>query len=204
MTRIKHAVIIAHPDPHGFTATLGRTYAAAVQAAGDTVVVRDLYDMDFDPRLRVEELARPGYQPGADVAEERAVLRDAGVFALFYPLWFNAPPAILKGYVDRVFSLEFGFAPEGGRQAPLLGGRKLISFSVSGAPEQWVRETGAMNALCTLMDQHLAAMCGLTVVAHHHFGGVTPGYPAKAVNEAKEEVRAAVRQWFPKPPPEAT
>lgn len=196
MKPLKHAVIIAHPDPHGFTGTMGRTYAAAARGAGDRVVVRDLYDMDFDPRLQLGELARPGYRPAQDVAEERAVLKDANVFALFYPLWFNAPPAILKGYIDRVFSLGFGFRPEGGGQAPQLSGRKLISFTVSGAPDHWVRETGAMGALYALVDKHLAAMCGLTVVAHHHFGGVTPGYPQKAVNQAKDEVRAAVRRYF--------
>ena len=53
---------------------------------------------------------------------ERGVLAEADVFAFVYPLWFNAQPAILKGYVDRVFSLGFGFAPGAGGTEPLLAG----------------------------------------------------------------------------------
>lgn len=193
---LKHAVIIAHPDPHGFTATLAKAYAHAVRGLGYTAVVRDLYAIDFDPCLKRSELARPGYRPGDDVEKERNLLEDVDVFALFYPLWFNAPPAILKGYFDRVFSLGFGFRPEGGGTAPNLPGRKLVSFTVSGAPEHWVSETGAMEALQTLVDRHLAAMCGLTVLGHHHFGGVVPDYPPMAVEQAKNDVRTIVQDHF--------
>jgi putative NADPH-quinone reductase len=82
--------------------------------------------MDFDPRLKETELlGRPDARPGADVEAERTLLEDADVFAFVYPLWFNAPPAIVKGYVDRVFGLGLGYRVfrEGG-QEPLLRGRR--------------------------------------------------------------------------------
>ena len=57
---------------------------------------------------------------------ERARIEAADVYALIYPLWFNAPPAILKGYVDRVFSLGFGYDAELGGNRPLLAGKQLM------------------------------------------------------------------------------
>lgn len=198
---MQHAVIIAHPNPRSFTHAMARAYAAAVRAHGGTVVIRDLYKMDFDPRLKAGELPKSGgFGPAADVIEERGRLKKAEVFALFYPLWFNAPPAILKGYFDRVFSMGFGFGPRGGAQAPLLEGRKLISFTSSGAPETWVRETGAFSALHTLFDDHVSRMCGFHVVDHVHNGEVVPGLTKALVDEARDRVTAVVGRHFHKPP----
>jgi NAD(P)H dehydrogenase (quinone) len=191
---MKHAVIFAHPNPDSFTATMAAAYAQAARALGQEVVVRDLYAMDFDPRLAREEVPgpeAPSFRP--DVLAERDTLRDVDVFALVYPLWFNAPPAMLKGYVDRVFGMDFGYGPG---MVPLLSGRKLISFTSSGAPLYWVRDTGAWEALRRLFDHHLAAVCGLEPVDHVHFGEITPGIRKDAVEDCARKVAAAVRQHF--------
>jgi NAD(P)H dehydrogenase (quinone) len=194
---LKHAVIIAHPLAKSFTHAMASAYAAAARVQGGTVVVRDLYAMDFDPRLKGDEIPKAGsFGPAPDVITERALLKDVDVFALFYPLWFNAPPAILKGYFDRVFSMGFGFGPKGGVQAPLLTGRKLISFTSSGAPETWVRETGALAALTTLFDGHISSMCGLQIIDHVHIGEVVPGLTKQIVDEARHRVSTTVSRHF--------
>src|SRR5215471_4143364 len=101
---MKHAVVFAHPNPQSLTAAVGHAYAQGARDLGHAVVVRDLYRLGFDPCLKAEETPGPrGVRFGRDVEEERALLSDADVFAFIYPLWFNAPPAMLKGYVDRVF-----------------------------------------------------------------------------------------------------
>jgi putative NADPH-quinone reductase len=82
------------------------------------------------------------------VAAERAAIKDAAVFVFFYPLWFNVPPAILSGYVQRVFGMGFGYGPQkGGQNQRLLLGRSLLSFSSSGAPAEWLRQEGGWEAL---------------------------------------------------------
>lgn len=194
---MKHAVIIAHPKPASFTAAMAARYARTVRDLGHEVLVRDLYAMDFDPRLKAEELPDGHeFQPAPDVVEERKRLEGVDVFALFYPLWFNAPPAILKGYFDRVFIMGFGFKPAFGGTAPNLTDARLISFTASGAPDHWVRETGALAALTTLFDRHVAGVCGLGVLDHVHFGGVTPGIRADAVEEMLAGVEDAARRCF--------
>lgn len=189
---MKHAIILAHPEPKSLNAAIAKAYAAAVRKLGHKAVVRDLYAMGFDPCLKAAEI--PGASPptfGADVKAERKRLADADVFVFVYPFWFNAPPAILKGYVDRVFGMGFGFRPAFGGTEPALTGRRLLSFSTSGAPEAWVRSTGAMDALARLFDQHLAGTCGLEVAGHVHFGGVVTGLSDEAVQDILSQVRAA-------------
>jgi len=191
-----HAVIIAHPRSRSFTGAMAHAYTQSVEASGEKVLTRDLYRMRFDPRLHARELPdSPGSGPLPDVAAERAMLADVEVFALFYPLWFNAPPAMMKGYIDRVFSMGFGYEPGHGGQVPRLAGRKLISFTSSGAPEHWIRDTGASDMLHHL-DRHLADVCGMAVVDHVHFGGVAPGYPGMAMEASRSRVVRTVALHF--------
>lgn len=192
-----HAVIVAHPRPDSLTHAIARTYCESVEQLGHATLVRDLYYLAFDPCLKAQEIPDvSGVSFAPDVLREREALRAVEVFCLVYPLWFNAPPAILKGYVDRVFSMRFGYEPGPGGTTPLLDGRKLISFTTSGAPESWVRDTGAMTALMTLFDAHLAAVTGLTLLDHVHSGGIVPGITSEAVAEVLAKVRSAATAAF--------
>lgn len=192
-----HAVIVAHPRPNSLNHAIAETYRENAEKLGHTTLVRDLYGLKFDPCLKAHEIPDlSGVSFAPDVLAEREVLRDVDVFCLVYPFWFNAPPAILKGYVDRVFSMHFGYAPAPDGTTPLLDGRKLISFTTSGAPEAWVRDTGAMTALMALFDAHLAAMTGLTLLDHVHAGGIVPGITSEAVADVLDKVRDAVTTAF--------
>ena len=193
---MKHAVILCHPNPDSYTHAVAEAYDKAVRALGETVVLRDLYSMGFDPRLPAKELpGAPGYALGADVVAERARLADVDVFALIYPFWFNAPPGMLKGYIDRVFGLGFGYVPGPGGVQPALTGKRLVSITSSGAPDRWVVKTGALEGVRHYFDEHLAAVCGLTVVDHLHIGGIEAGITADAVQPALQSVAGAAWRW---------
>lgn len=197
---MKHAVIVAHPKSDSLTSAVATAYAETLRGLGEDARVRDLYAIGFDPCLKAGEIPGPeGYQAAPDTAAERELLADVQVFAFVYPLWFNAPPAILKGYVDRVFSMGFGYVPAFGGTEPNLGGRRLISFTSSGAPDAWVADTGALDALGQVFDGHVAAVCGLTVIDHVHFGGMVPGITQEAFEDTLEAVRTAARRHFGPP-----
>ncbi len=198
---MKHALIIAHPALRSFTATMAKAYAAALVEQGHQVLVRDLYRMEFDPRLGAEEIPGPeGFAPRADVRAEREQLQDVRAFGFFYPVWFNAPPAMLKGYIDRVFGMGFGYGMGEGGNAPLLAGRSMISVSSSGAPKSWLMQTGCWDAMRKLFDEHVAGVCGLAVLDHLHFGAVTPHITAEAVESCAAEVGAAAARHFRRAP----
>jgi NAD(P)H dehydrogenase (quinone) len=194
---MKHAIVVAHPDQSSFNLSVARSYQAALTAKGHQVVLRDLYAVGFDPRLHADEI--PGaknFAARADVSAERALLADVQSFAFVYPLWFNAPPAMLKGYFDRVFGMGFAYAPGGGGTAPLLTGRSMLCFTSSGAPESWVRSTGAWDALSKLFDEHFAAVCGLKILEHVHFGNVVPGMRADVVERHLARVKEVAGRHF--------
>lgn len=114
-------IVLAHPEPRSFNATWADATARASEALGHTVLRSDLCAMGFDP---VERAAHhPGWPPGApfdplkaqeqaaatealpaDVAAEIAKLRRADRVIVHFPLWWFAPPAVLKGWLDRVFA----------------------------------------------------------------------------------------------------
>ena len=194
---MKHAVIVAHPRSDSFTATMALSYREAGAAKRHQIVLRDLYALGFDPCLKESEIPwSQHYALEDDVVVERELLKDADVFAFFYPIWLNSPPAILKGYLERVFGMGFAYRRETDGNAPLLGGRKLISFTSSGAPTEWVIQSGAWQAMRTLFDGHFAAVCGLEVVDHMHFGGIVPGIRADSVARDRENVRKTFATHF--------
>ena len=116
---------------------------------------------------------------------------------------FNAPPAILKGYADRIFSLGFGYTPIFGGSEPRLTGRSLVSLTTSGAPDSWVRDTGVVEALRRIFDDHFAEVCGLSVLEHFHMGGVVPGVTPDAGEALLDRVRDLATRRFgpPSSPP---
>jgi NAD(P)H dehydrogenase (quinone) len=194
---VKHAIVICHPSARSFTASVAKTYADVCGALGDEVIIRDLYRMGFDPCLKSQELPfDPAFEPGSDVLTERNLLGGCDTFAFFYPLWLNSPPAMIKGYWERVFGFGFAYGARGHSYTPLLTGRKLISFSSSGAPASWMQESGNLPAVRALFDSSFAAVCGMSVLDHVHFGGILPGASAPFVQARLEEVQQTVNRHF--------
>ncbi len=194
---MKHAVIVAHPSAESFTLSVAAAYRDAVEARGSRTEWRDLYRMNFAPSLDADEIPKPGgFTPGPDVLAERRLLSGVDVFAFFYPFWMNAQPAMMKGYIDRVFGMGFAYGASKGGNVPLLKSRKMISFTSSGAPTDWVIKSGAWDAVHRLFDEHFATVCGLELLDHIHFGGIVPGIRADAVERHHDAVRAAVARHF--------
>lgn len=194
---MKHAVIATHPLEKSFTMTIANAYCTAVRAKGQDADLRDLYRMNFAPTLDADELPKPGgFAPGPDVVEERRRLARTDVFAFVYPFWMNAQPAMMKGYIERVFGLGFAYGSGGGGNVPLLTGRKMISFTSSGAPTQWVVDSGAWDTARRLFDQYFADVCGLELVDHVHFGGVVPGIRPDVVERHLDCMRETVAKHF--------
>jgi NAD(P)H dehydrogenase (quinone) len=103
---------------------------------------------------------------------------------------------MMKGYLERVFGFGFAYGGGGNSAEPLLSGRRMIAFSSSGAPLQWVKDTGALGAIHTLFDAYFAQVCGLTALDHVHFGGIVPGATQDFVRARLADVAKAVNTYF--------
>jgi NAD(P)H dehydrogenase (quinone) len=194
---MKHAVIVCHPRRESFTRAVAETYVHAVHDHGHTAIVRDLYAIGFDPVLKAGEIPGPGAPtPGADVTAERAMLADADVFVLVFPMWMGSMPAMLKGYLERVFGYGFAYGKGPGGVTPLLSGRKLIAFSASGAPNDWLVSQGIWQAARALQDTYFGQICGLVPIDHVHFGAIAPNMRKDMAQRHFDEVRRIVASHF--------
>ncbi|WP_247599319.1 NAD(P)H-dependent oxidoreductase [Sphingomonas sp. PAMC26645] len=171
----RHAVIVCNPDRHSFDHSIALRYAETVRIAGHDAVIRDLYAMGFDPVLKIDEQpSDQAFAPARDVARELQELAGCEVFVLVYPIWFGTPPAMLKGYIERV--LGAGVRPqtvhEGGPTA-LLGHKTLLSFTTSATTNVWLDEQGQPMALRQVVDLYLVHAFGMRKQSHVSFDHIT-------------------------------
>lgn len=154
----KHVVILCHPEERSFNASVAQTNCETVREVGHEAVLRDLYRMNFDPVLKAtEQPGRSDFELENDIGQELDVIRGADAFVLVYPLWFGTPPAMMKGYVERVLGSGFSHRAVRARQYhPMLSGSRLMSFTSSGTTQQWLEEQGAWRSLRQLFDQYIA------------------------------------------------
>src|SRR4028118_1098159 len=115
-------VLYAHPNPESYGAALHRTVVSALEGAGHEVDDCDLYAEGFDPVLTYEErvnyLDVPGNRRNVDPYVRR--LEQAEGLILVYPVWNFGFPAILKGFLDRVFLPGVSFRLVDGLATPNL------------------------------------------------------------------------------------
>ena len=195
---MKHLVIAAHSNPASFTMSVAEEYAKELECSGHEVHICDLYRLDFNPVLTAVELTGPaaGGSPLPDVVRQQSQIRAANVLAFVYPLWWASMPAIMKGYIDRVFSYGFAYDFEGNALRGLLSGRKAVAITISAAPFQALRNTGDWDAVQTLQDTHIFRASGLDLLEHLHFGEVVPGMSEAAGEDHLSLVRALVHKHF--------
>jgi NAD(P)H dehydrogenase (quinone) len=134
---LKVLVLYAHPNPDSFAAALHSAAIETLRAGGHEVDDCDLYAEGFDPVLsKAERLAYHAIPENrAPVESHVGRLLAAEALVLVHPVWNFGFPAILKGYLDRVFLPGVSFRLENGLAAPNLQNiRRLVAIATYGAP----------------------------------------------------------------------
>lgn len=132
-------VVLSHPLPESLNRHFADTAIAELSRAGHKVELLDLYRIDFDPRLTpAERGSYYGERFDAAALEAHAqALREAEVLVLVFPTWWFGLPAMLKGWVDRLFApgIAFDHANDFGPIKPLLGKlRHVVAITTLGSP----------------------------------------------------------------------
>ncbi|HEY9548741.1 MAG TPA: NAD(P)H-dependent oxidoreductase, partial [Kiloniellaceae bacterium] len=175
--------VLAHPEPRSFNAAMVRAGAAALEAAGWSTSVSDLYGLGFDPREapqffearadpeRFDVQAEQRHASGTGslpkaVTDELALMDRADLLVLQYPMWWHLPPAILKGWFDRVLAYGEAYTSskrfEAGR---FVGKRAMISVTVGTSRETYAHDgrSGDIDLLLWPVNFSLAYV-GYTVL----------------------------------------
>jgi len=173
---MRHLVIVAHPAEDSLTMRVAHIYAAELVRLKHTQCTYDLYRMGFNAVLGKEELipAVSGSSPSADIISAQNDISRSDVLTVIYPLWWLSMPAILKGYVDRVFARGFAYESENGVVRGLLTGKKAVLITLSGAPLPLLMRSGNWNAVQVLQDTHILRAVGFELLEHLHFDSVVP------------------------------
>ena len=159
---MKHVVIFAHPNPKSFSAAIRDHIHQLSQDLGNSVVVRDLYKMNFNPVLSAADFVslQKGITP-KDILAEQAIIKDADLITLIFPLWWSGYPAILKGWIDRVLlhGFAFKFSQKSGA-TPLLTNKKIQIITTMGASVEEYEKNGLMDAMAMTMGDNVWSYCG--------------------------------------------
>ena len=98
---MKISIILAHPDPASLNHAIARTAKAGLRANGHDVILHDLYAERFDPILNSSEISETGPVP-PEIERYGTEISSADGIVIVHPNWWGQPPAILKGWIDRV------------------------------------------------------------------------------------------------------
>lgn len=165
-------VVVGHPRRASLCGALGDAYAEAARGAGATVEVLHLGELAFDPILRGGYAEPTPLEP--DLARARDAIARADRLVFVAPVWWASVPALLKGFVDRVFLPGFAFAYEkGGSGLPkkLLSGKAAtVIFTMDSPPWYWrwlMRAPGERAFVKGTLE-----FCGVGPVRRRAFGPV--------------------------------
>jgi NAD(P)H dehydrogenase (quinone) len=137
---MKILVIVAHPDPDSFNHAIASVICESLRAGGHSIMFHDLYAEGFDPVLTKEEIPEDGFIPDS-IARHCTELQAADGIVIIHPNWWGQPPALLKGWIDRVirpgiaYRFDEGDSGEG-IPVGLLKARTAVVFNTSNTPDE--------------------------------------------------------------------
>ncbi len=199
-------IVLAHPEAQSFNAHLADTARHALGHMGWTTTMSDLYRMNFDPCERAEHYRIPFDRTRFDtqaeqhhastqraipevIAAEIELLDRADLLILQYPMWWHLPPAMLKGWFDRVLIYGDVYTSkqrfEHGR---FKGKRAMLSLTVGSSEATYAfnGRSGDIDLLLWPVNFSLAFV-GYTVLTPFVAYGVEAGlrYSEASVVEAR-------------------
>jgi NAD(P)H dehydrogenase (quinone) len=168
-------IVVAHPGPASLSHAMAQVAQNVLLLRGYTVALHDLYRERFDP-------VQPGGESANTASTDPLVERHceelarADLIVICHPNWWSQPPAILKGWIDRVFRLNtaYGYPPGVGFEGlpiGLLKARHALILNTSNTP--LAREQAVFgDPLETLWKTSVFALCGVDSVVRRMYAPV--------------------------------
>ena len=189
---MKHLIIYVNPDTESFSHRILETVKEYSLERGHEVEVRDLYKMNFNPVLSLEELKAldRDNSVSADVKEEQKHIDWAEVITFIYPIWWQIP-AMMKGYIDRVFSYKYAYVYTDKGPKGLLTDKKVFRFNSMGTHREVYEKNGLRLAYESAIDEGILQSTGMKVVESKLFGP-SPRRNRELGDKYLEEVKESI------------
>lgn len=191
---MKYLIVYAHPNPKSFNHAILETIAGELRKKKKEFKVRDLYKIGFNPALSTKDLL--AIQNGAvpkDIKKEQNYIGSADALIFIFPIWWSAMPAMLKGYIDRVFSLKFAYDITEDEVVGLLQGKKVFIVSTTGASKEDYEKMGAFKMMKMSMDMAIFQFSGMEVLEHKYLSSV-PYVSQQDRKKMLKELRLLVKE----------
>ena len=194
------SVILAHPGPGSFNHAIAGTVVKTLTENGHTIAFHDLYAERFDPVLPYAEIPRDA-PPDPVVAGHCTEIAGADGIVIVHPDWWGQPPAILKGWIDRVIrpGIAYRFREgDNGEGIPegLLAAKAALVFNTANTPAERERETFG-DPLERLWKDCIFSFCGVPVVHRRMFAVVVTSTAAERAGWLAEAA-ALTGRCFPR------
>ena len=166
-------IIYANYKEESFTAAIRDTLADIFHQNNNHVVIRDLYEIKFNPVLSktdLESIDKSIYP--VDIMREQKFITWSELICFIYPLWWSGMPAILKGYIERIFLPGFAFEYNEGIPTPLLNGKKMMIFNTTGSKKVFQQQK-LKDALNIITEDCIFKFCGMNIIEHKYFDAVS-------------------------------
>jgi NAD(P)H dehydrogenase (quinone) len=175
-------VVVAHPDRSSFNHALADAAVRAARGRGHSVVLHDLHAERFDPILPRTEFPREA-PLSPEVRRHCDDLVAADGIVVVHPNWWGQPPAILKGWIDRVVRPGVAYAfreGDGGEGVPigLLRARTAVVLNTSNTPLERERDAFG-DPLDAIWRRCVFGLCGVEDVRRRTYGVVVTSTPAQ-------------------------
>lgn len=199
---MKILVILAHPDPESFNHAIAATVCDTLEKKGHGVIFHDLYAERFDPILPSPEIPEEGLV-SEFIHSQCTELQSAEGIVIIHPNWWGQPPAILKGWIDRVirpgvaYCFEEGDSGEG-VPVGLLKARAAVVFNTSNTPDE--REMAVFgDPLEAIWKRCIFDLCGVKTFYRRTFSVVI----TSSTDQRREwlaEASQCIERLFPQAP----
>lgn len=193
-------LILAHPDPGSFNAAIATRCHDTLITNGHTVFFHDLYAEKFDAVLPAHEIPRSAELPG-DIQHHCDEIAVADGIIIVHPNWWGQPPAVLKGWIDRVIrpgvAYEF-LESDGGEGVPvgLLRAKSALVFNTSNTESVREREV-FRDPLETIWKNCIFGLCGISDVYRRMFSIIVTSTEKQRKNWLSE-VGETVNRHYPR------
>lgn len=159
-------VVVSHSDPQSLTQHVARSTSDAIRNLGGDVDIADLHAENFDPRFSKDDvnLFRGKGTPPADVVAEQDRIDRADDLILVFPMYWWSMPALLKGWIDRVFvsGWAYEFTP-GSEFVKKLDRLTVHLIPVAGDDAESFERHGVYEAFQTQIERGIIEYCGATL-----------------------------------------
>lgn len=152
-------IVVSHPRQDSLTFAAARRFAQGLAEAGHDYEILDLHGIGFDPLLQgIDEpdmsLEEQAFSP--EVEREMKRLKEHDALAFIFPVWWWHLPAMLKGYIDRVWNNGFAYGKN------QLQHQRVLWMALAGVSKEQMNKRNYGESIAHLLNVGIADYCGIS------------------------------------------